>query len=58
MEHTLTTGNVWKKMIGFAIPIFGANLLQALYGTVDLMIVGWFSDAALRWILHRSNHLN
>lgn len=22
------------------LPVFGANLLQALYGTVDLMVVG------------------
>lgn len=24
----------------FMLPVFGANLLQALYGTVDLMVVG------------------
>ena len=43
---TLTEGTVWKKLLGFALPIFGANLLQALYGTVDLLIVGRFADAA------------
>lgn len=46
MESNLTEGIVWKKLLLFAIPIFGANLLQAMYGTVDLMIVGLFSDAA------------
>lgn len=46
MENQLTTGNVWKKLILFAIPVFGANLLQALYGTVDLIIVGQFASKA------------
>lgn len=46
MKGNFTTGSVWKKLILFTIPIFGANLLQAMYGTVDLMIVGLFSDAA------------
>lgn len=46
MENSLTKGSVWKKLLLFAVPIFGANLLQALYGTVDLLIVGKFADAA------------
>jgi putative MATE family efflux protein len=46
MKDDFTTGSVWKKLLLFVIPIFGANLLQAMYGTVDLMIVGLFSDAA------------
>lgn len=28
------------------LPVFGANLLQALYGTVDLMVVGQFASTA------------
>ena len=46
MGRNLTEGTVWKRMLLFAMPIFGANLLQAMYGTVDLMVVGLFSDAA------------
>jgi Na+-driven multidrug efflux pump len=46
MESNLTTGSVLKKLLLFAVPIFGANLLQAMYGTADLMIVGIFSDSA------------
>lgn len=46
MEHNLTEGSVWKKLLQFAVPIFGANLLQAMYGTVDLMVVGLFSNSA------------
>lgn len=45
-EHSLTEGAVWKKLLAFALPIMGANLLQAMYGTVDLMIVGLFADAS------------
>ena len=40
MNHDMTTGPVWKKLLLFMLPVFGANLLQALYGTVDLMVVG------------------
>lgn len=33
MEHTLTTGSVWKKMIGFATPLATvfAIILDILY---------------------------
>lgn len=44
MKKDLTEGSVLKALLTFAIPIFGANLLQAMYGTVDLMIVGLFAD--------------
>ena len=45
-ERTLTEGSVLRKLLLFAMPILGANLLQALYGTVDLLIVGRFADAS------------
>lgn len=45
MEQDFTSGSVAKKLLRFAVPIFGANILQAMYGTVDLMIVGLFADA-------------
>lgn len=45
-DHALTQGAVLKRLLCFALPILGANLLQALYGTVDLMIVGRFADAS------------
>lgn len=44
--HSLTEGSVWKKLLVFALPIMGANLLQAMYGTIDLMVVGLFADAS------------
>ena len=46
MKNDLTEGSLLKKMILFALPVLGANLLQAMYGTVDLMIVGLFTEAA------------
>lgn len=46
MDKNLTSGTVWKKLLLFVVPIFGANLLQAMYGTVDLLVVGLFSDSA------------
>lgn len=45
-EHSLTEGSVLRRLLFFAVPILGANLLQALYGTVDLMIVGLFTEAS------------
>ena len=40
-KNDLTQGSVLKKLILFVLPIFGANVLQAMYGTVDLIVVGY-----------------
>ena len=39
-EQDFLTGSVPKKLIRFAIPLFLANLLQALYNVVDMLVVG------------------
>lgn len=39
-EHDLTTGNVTKKLILFALPLLLANLLQSFYSIVDMLVVG------------------
>lgn len=39
-EQDLLTGNVPKKLIQFAFPLFLAKLLQALYNVVDMLVVG------------------
>ena len=39
-EQDLLTGNVPKKLIQFAFPLFLANLLQALYNVADMLVVG------------------
>lgn len=49
MDHTvnrLTEGGITKTLIRFAAPYLAANFLQALYGAVDLLVVGWFCDSA------------
>ena len=37
-----TTGSIFRKLIGFMMPILGALLLQTMYGAVDILVVGWF----------------
>lgn len=37
-----TTGDVRKKMIVFAVPLFLSNLLQAVYNMVDMVVMGQF----------------
>ena len=40
--HDFTEGSIFRKLIAFMIPILGALILQAMYGAVDMLIVGWF----------------
>lgn len=44
-NHDLTKGNLTKTLLLFSLPFLGSNLLQTLYGIVDLYIVGQFSNA-------------
>lgn len=39
-EQNLTVGSVPQKLIRFALPLFGANLLQSLYSIIDMLVVG------------------
>ena len=43
---SLTTGSVGRKVIGFSAPIILTNLIQAVYGLVDMMTVGHFVGAS------------
>lgn len=45
-KHDFTEGSIFSKMIHFMIPILGALILQAMYGAVDMMIVGKFGTTA------------
>lgn len=38
----MTEGSIWKKIVGFAVPLFLGNLFQQLYNTADSLIVGNF----------------
>lgn len=44
-EISLTEGKIWKVLLRFSVPFFLANLLQAFYGAVDLMVIGKFCSA-------------
>ena len=46
IENDLTRGSVFKKLWSFTLPFIGANLLQTLYGMVDLYIVGRYATTA------------
>ena len=46
IENDLTQGSVFRKLWRFTLPLIGANLLQMLYGMVDLYIVGRFATTA------------
>ena len=41
-----TQGSILSKMLRFMAPILGALILQAMYGAVDLLIVGQFGTPA------------
>lgn len=42
----LTEGSIMKTLIVFAIPMILANLVQQLYNTVDLIVIGKFAGSA------------
>ena len=41
-----TQGSILKKLVRFMMPIFGALVLQAAYGAVDLLVVGRFGTTS------------
>ena len=57
--NDFTTGNIPVKLAKFMIPILGALILQAMYGAVDLLVVGWFgTTAGLSAVSTGSNIIN
>ena len=45
-KHDFTQGPILSALLKFALPVLLALLLQALYGAVDLQVVGKFGTAA------------
>ena len=45
-EDTILQGRIFAPLLKFAIPLMLSILLQALYGAVDLIVVGKFGDTA------------
>lgn len=43
--NTFTEGEILLPLVRFALPVLAALFLQAMYGAVDLLIVGRFTDA-------------
>lgn len=46
LSDDFTQGSIAGKLIRFMIPILGALVLQAMYGAVDLLVVGQFGTKA------------
>ena len=44
--HDFTRGKILGPLIAFAVPVLFALFLQAMYGAVDLMIVGQYASTA------------
>lgn len=44
--NDFTQGNILQKLVGFMVPVLGALILQAMYGAVDILVVGWFGTTA------------
>lgn len=45
-KFDFTQGSILSKMIKFMVPVFGALVLQAMYGAVDMWVVGRFGTTA------------
>ncbi|MBR6184808.1 MAG: MATE family efflux transporter [Clostridia bacterium] len=44
MQRDFTQGPIAKSMIAFSLPFLLSNILQALYGAVDMWVVGNYSN--------------
>ena len=45
-KNDFTKGSIVLKLLQFMIPILGALILQAMYGAVDILVVGRFGTTA------------
>lgn len=45
-SHSMTEGAVLPRLVEFAVPMFLSLLLQTLYGTVDVLVIGNFGSTA------------
>ena len=59
ISDDFTSGSILQKLIKFMIPILGALVLQAMYGAVDMLVVGQFgTQAGLSAVATGSNIVN
>ena len=45
-KNMITTGRIYPALLKFTVPFLLSSLLQNLYGTVDLLVIGNYSNAA------------
>lgn len=45
-KNDFTQGSIVSKLLRFMVPILGALILQAMYGAVDILVVGRFGTTA------------
>lgn len=50
IEKKLTSGNLWKQILLFGIPLMASNLLQVLFNMSDIAVVGRFSESGSKAI--------
>ena len=43
-QRDFTQGPIAKSMVSFSMPFLLSNILQALYGAVDMLVVGNYSS--------------
>ena len=43
-EKNLTEGSLWNKILIFAIPLALSSMLQQLFNSADVAVVGRFAD--------------
>lgn len=59
VSSDFTEGSIFTKLIKFMLPVLGALILQAMYGAVDMLIVGRFgSEAGISGVSTGSNVIN
>lgn len=59
LSDDFTSGGILQKLIRFMIPILGALVLQAMYGAVDMLVVGRFgSDSGISAVSTGSSIIN
>ena len=46
-ENNLTEGSIMGVLLRFSVPFLIANIIQALYGAVDLMVIGRYCSCLL-----------
>ena len=59
LSDDFTQGSIVGKLVKFMVPVLGALILQAMYGAVDLLVVGQFgTDAGISAGATGSNVIN